>query len=646
RIVRTEAKWKNGWTMLETIRKNVAGVFAKILIALLVLSFAVWGVADVITGVGRNVVASVGGNDIGAEQFRQEYQQQLSAMSRQFGRHLTPTQARAFGIENRVLETMIGARAVDNHAKELDLSITGKALEDTVRKDPLFRGNDGNFDPQRLQNILYRIGSTEEHFLNSRRQDTIREQLTSSMLENVAVPKVLSDLIRTYRGEERIIQYFSIDPAKAVKIGEPAETDLRKTYDDNKARFMTPETRQIEALMITANEATKNLKFTDDVLKEEYEKRKDSHSVPERRKVLQLSFKDKASAEKALAEIRGGKSFEDVAKANDASETDIDLGLVTKAQLIDPKIRDAAFALKNDKVSDVVEGRFSPVLLKVTTIEEGKVPSFDEIKDKLRERLAELEAPGEIRKLQDKVDDNRLAGKSLKEISDLLGITYKKVDNVERNGNGADGKPAYTVGGAANIVSTAFGSNVGVENEVVELADGGYAWVRVLKVNKSTQKPYDTVQDGVKKLWSENQTAAEVGKLANSLTDKVKAGTSIEEVAKTAGAELKTSPAFKRNDSLPDLPAAGVQRAFSLKSGEPASTASSDGKTRVVFAVKEIKAAKKGKKEDEERLDQEILGQLRTDTIAQYVGALRKRMGVDLNQQLIDQTVGIVPRNY
>ncbi|MEM8972184.1 MAG: SurA N-terminal domain-containing protein [Pseudomonadota bacterium] len=632
--------------MLETIRKNVAGIFAKILIALLVLSFAVWGVADVITGVGRNVVASVGGNDIGAEEFRLEYQQQLSAMSRQFRRHLTPTQARAFGIENRVLETMIGARAVDNHAKELDLSITPKALEETVRKDPLFQGNDGQFDPQRLQTILYRIGSTEEHFLNSRRQDTIREQLTSSMLENVAVPKVLSDLIRTYRGEERVIQYFSIDPAKSVKIGEPAETDLRKTYDDNKARFMTPETREIEALMITAKEATKNLKFTDDVLKEEYEKRKDTHSVPERRKVLQLAFKDKAAAEKALAEIKGGKSFEDIAKANDASETDIDLGLVTKAQLIDPKIRDAAFALEKDKISDVVEGRFSPVLLKVINIEAGKVPTFDEIKDKLRERLAELQAAGEIRKLQDKVDDNRLAGKSLKEISDLLGITYKKVDNVERSGNGIDGKPAYTVGGGANIVSTAFGSSVGVENEVVELADGGYAWVRVLKVNKSTQKPYDSVQDGVKKLWSENQTAAEVSKLAKSLSEKVKAGTSIEDVAKTAGAELKTSPAFKRNDSLPDLPAAGVQRAFALKSGETASTASPDGKTRVVFSVKEIKAAQKGKKEDEERLDQEILGQLRTDTIAQYVGALRKRMGVDLNQQLIDQTVGIVPRHY
>ena len=126
--------------MLETIRKNVAGIFAKVLIALLVLSFAVWGVADVITGVGRSVVASIGGNDIGSEEFRQEYQQQLDTMSRQFGRRLTPTQARAFGLENRVLETMIGARAVDNHAKELDLSITSKAVEDSVRKDPIFQG--------------------------------------------------------------------------------------------------------------------------------------------------------------------------------------------------------------------------------------------------------------------------------------------------------------------------------------------------------------------------------------------------------------------------------------------------------------------------------------------------------------------------
>ena len=632
--------------MLETIRKNVAGIFAKVLIALLVLSFAVWGVADVITGVGRSVVASIGGNDIGSEEFRQEYQQQLDTMSRQFGRRLTPTQARAFGLENRVLETMIGARAVDNHAKELDLSITSKAVEDSVRKDPIFQGADGQFDPQRLQGILYRVGATEEYFLNSRRQDTVREQLTSSMLENVTVPKVLSDLIRTYRGEERVIEYFSIDPVKSLKIGEPAETDLRKTYDDNKAQFMNPETRQVEVLMITAKDATKKLSFSDQALKDEYEKRKDSYSVPERRKVLQLSLKDKATAEKALAEIKSGNSFEEVAKANGASATDIDLGTVTKSQLIDPKIRDAAFALVKDKVSDVVVGRFSPVLLKVTEVQEGKVPSFEEVKDRLRDRLAELEAPGEIRKLQDQVEDNRLAGKSLQEIANLLGITYKNVSNVERNGNGSDGKPAFKFGGSQNIISTAYGSSVGVENEIVELEDGGYAWVRVLKVNKSTQKPYDTVTDGVKKLWAENQTKSEVSKLSKSLVEKIKAGTPFAEVAKTAGSEVKTSPAFKRNDSLPDVTAAGVRRAFTLKKGEAASTVSTDGKTRVVFLVKDIKAAKAGKKEDEERLDEEIVGQLRTDTIAQYVGALRKRMGVELNQQLIDQTVGITPRGY
>ena len=633
-------------TMLEMIRKNVAGIFAKILIALLVLSFAVWGVADVITGVGRSVVASIGGNDIGSEEFRVEYQQQLDNMSRQFRRRLTPAQARAFGIENRVLETMIGARAVDNHAKELDLSITAKAVEDTVRTDPLFQGANGQFDPTRLENILRNVGYSEEYFLNSRRQDTVRDQLTSSMLENVAVPKVLSDLIRTYRGEQRIIQYFAIDPAKSTKIGQPAETDLRKTYDDNKARFMTPETRQIEALMITAKDATKKLKFSDEALKEEYAKRKDSYSVPEQRKVLQLSLKDKASADKALAEIKGGKSFEDVAKANGASATDIDLGLVTEAQLIDPTIRAAAFKLAKDKVSGVVVGRFSPVLLKVTEIKEGKVPPYEEVKEKLRQRLAALQAPGEIRKLQDLVDDNRLAGKPLGEIAQLLGISYKKANNVERSGSGADGKPAFTVGGGANIVSTAFGSSVGVENEVVELADGGYAWVRVLKLNKSTQKPYDSVKDGVKTLWTSNRTKEEVSKLAKSMVDKIKSGTSIADVAKTADVELKTSPAFKRSDSLPDMPPAGVRRAFTLKANEPASTLSADGKTRNVFSVKEIKKAEKGKKEDAERLEQEILGQLRTDAIAEYVAALRKRMGVDLNQRLIDQTVGITPQGY
>ena len=631
--------------MLEALRKSTAGILAKILIGLLVLSFAVWGISDVITGVNRSAVASVGDTEIGAEEFRREYLQQLDTVSAQFGRRLTPAQARTFGIENRILSTMIGARAVDAHARELNLSITDGAVEQTVRADPLFRGPGGQFSPNRLTELLARGGYSEEQFIASRRADTIREQLTGAMLENVTVPEVLYDMYRTFQAEERKVRYFTIDPKVAVTLSAPTDEQLKTTYDQNKSSFMTTETRQIEVLMLTADDAKKKLKITDDELKSTYERDKDSYSEPEERRVFQVAFKDKAAAEKARAEITGGKSFEEVAKATGAKETDIDLGTVTKDKLIDPAIADAAFKLKKDEVSGVVEGRFSTVLLMVKDIKPGKVPTFEEVKQRIRDGIAGRQAPDEIRKLNDQVDDNRLAGKSLKEIGELLAITYHDIAAVERSGNKPDGKAAFESPDRARIVSTAFESSVGVENEVIELSDGGYAWVRTLKITKSEQKPFDTVKADVEKRWREVETRKELTTKAKTYIDSLKSGTSFEDVAKKAGGTIKTTEFFKRADSLPDLTRAAVSRAFALKKGVPASAATTDNASRVVFEVSEIKAPENLTGDDRKRVREELANQLRTDAVAEYVIALRDRLGVSINQPLIDQTVGIAPAN-
>ena len=629
--------------MLEALRKSTSGILAKTLIALLVLSFAVWGIADVVTGVGRSTIATVGDSEIGAEEFRREYQTQLDAVAARYRRRLTPTEARTLGVEARILSTMIGARAVDNHARSLDLSITDKAVEETVRADPLFQGLDGKFSPERLSQLLYRGGFTEQQFLDGRRADTIRDQLTSSMLENVSVPSVLYDMYRTYRNEHRVVRYFTVDP-KGINVGTPTQEQLKQTYDQNKSRFMTPETRQIEVLMVTADDAKKRVALTDDKLKEAYEKDKASFTIPEQRQVLQVAFKDAAAAEKARAEITGGKSFKDVAKATGAKESDIDLGLVTKDKLIDPKIAEAAFKLEKDSVSSVVKGRFSTVLLLVTDIKPGKVQSFAEVKETVRDRIASRQAPGEIRKLHDLVDDNRLAGKSLKDIGSTLDVTYEDIANVERNGNGSDGKPAFKSPDAAKLVATAYDSSVGVENEVIELSDGGYAWVRVLKVNKSEQKPFDTIKADVEKVWKELEINKAVSKQAKEYVDKIKAGTKFEEVAKSAGSEVKTTPSYKRDDSLPNLPRAAASRAFTLAKNDPASALTDDGKSRVVFEVTEVTAPAKLKDEEKQRLMADLSSQLRTDVVAEYVQALRTQLGVSLNQRLIDQMVGIAPR--
>ncbi len=627
--------------MLDSLRKSATGIVAKILIGLLVLSFAVWGVADVITGVGRSTIAAVGDKEISIYEFRQQYQDQVDAVSARFGRRLTPQQARAFGVEAQVLSSMIGSRAVDSHAEDLNLSLSDKAVEQQVRNDPLFQDN-GQFSPSRLANLLSRVGLSESQFMVSRRADLVRDQLTSAMLENVVPSQALLDIYRTFQGETRKARYFTIDPKVAVKLNPPSVETLKKVYERAKSKYMTDELRKLEVLMLTADDAKKRIKISDADLKARYERDKLNYSVPETRRVLQIAFKDRAAAEKAKAEIAAGKDFIEVAKASGAKESDVDLGVVSKDKLIDPKIADAAFALAKDQVSDVVEGRFSTVLVKVTEITPGNVPTFDEIKDKVRDSIASRQAPDEIRTLHDQVDDNRLAGKSLSDIAKLLDITLKEIPAISRQGNGPDGKPAFASPDQAKILSNAFDSDVGVENEVIELADGGYAWVRVLKVDKPKQKTFGEVKAEVEKDWRESETRAQLTKLAGAYVTKINNGTPIADIAKMAGGEVKETPAFKRADSLPDLSGAAVNQIFALAKGQAASSPTTDGKSRVVFELTEIGAPEKLTADEQKQLEEQLVGQLRTDAIGQYVGALRKRLGVEVNQSLIDQTVGIV----
>ena len=174
---------------------------------------------------------------------------------------------------------------------------------------------------------------------------------------------------------------------------EPDEAKLKATYEANKAMFMSPEFRKIALLVLSVD----NIKKTDRRQRRREHrrpttKRKKDYNTPERRRVQQIAFKDKAAAEAAKKAIAGGKSFADVAKEAGAKDSDIDLGLISKDRFIDPKIADAAFGLAKDTVSDPVEGRFTTVLLRVSDIQPAVNRTFADVKDQVKDKVATKKA--------------------------------------------------------------------------------------------------------------------------------------------------------------------------------------------------------------------------------------------------------------
>src|SRR5262249_53918967 len=149
------------------------------------------------------------------------------------------------------------------------------------------------------------VGLSEQAFLKIRRKDELRAAVFNAFVAGQTVPKPLFDLMHAYNGEKRVIEWVKIDP-EAVTVTDPTDAKIKELYEANKARYMTPEYRHVQLLLLTIDALKKQANIPDADIAKDYEANKDSYNTPEMRRVQQIAFKDKATAEAALKALRDG----------------------------------------------------------------------------------------------------------------------------------------------------------------------------------------------------------------------------------------------------------------------------------------------------------------------------------------------------
>jgi peptidyl-prolyl cis-trans isomerase D len=627
--------------MLDAMRRGAVNWVAKGLLFLLIVAFAFWGIPNVFRNAHRDSLARIGGTVISADDFRQAYQDEMASITRRLGgRRLTPEQAKMLGVEQRTLSRLIGMAAVDAHAQELNLALSNQAIVDLIRTDPAFHDASGQFSRDTFRSLLRQNGISEDRYLSSRRRDEVREQLTDSLLAGLAPPQLLADLLHRYREETRRIEFFTPDYDKLIKTAEPDEARLKDYYDQSKSQFMTPELRKISALLLTRDAVKARVPVSEDEVKAAYEQDRQKFDIAEKRHVLQLSFPDAAAAGKARAALAKAPNLVEAATKLGFKESDFDLGLLSRKDMIDPKIADAAFALKKGELSQPVEGQFSVALVWVSDIAPGKQRSFEEVKKEIADRLADERAGQEISALHEKVENDRSAGKSLKEIGESLKLPFLEVPEIDRGGKTADGKPAIDHPDAGKMAEVAFAGTVGIEGEAADLGDGGYVWVDVLGVTPQKQKSFEEVKDEVKASAMDADRRKEIAAYASKLVERLTKGETPAALAAETGAKVETTPAVTRNTSPPGLPQNAVQQAFALPKGGATSAPSVGGKARVILRVVDIIPAPPPTPEQTARLNEQLTRQMQSDVLAEYVSGLETRFGLSINDAALKQALG------
>ena len=634
--------------MLRGIHKATSNWFGKAVMAavmgLLVVSFAIWGIGDIFRGFGLNSALKIGNTEISIEQFRQYYTERLQQLSRQVGRPITPDQARATGIDRQVLSQLVAETTLDEQAKALRLGIGNDEIASRITNDPSFRGLNGQFDRTRFVEIIRQAGFTEGRFVEEQRRVILRRQIALSIGGEFNVPVTAMAALNQYQNEKRAIEYLALGPAQAGDIPAPTPEVLSKFFEERKVLFRAPEYRKITLLSMSPADLAKPDAVSDADAKTYYEQHKASYGTPERRELHQIIFPNPEEAAAAHERIAKGASFADLAKERGLKDSDTDVGMVTKAEVIDPAVADTAFALKADEVSTPVQGRFGTVLLQVGKIEPGNQKTYEEVAPQIKREIAENRAKTEIGNLRDKFEDERAAGATLAETAKKLGLKSRTIDAVDRSGRGPDGKPIADLPKSPDAIAAGFGSDVGVDNDPLQLPNGGYLWYDVTGITPARERTLDEVKDQVETRWRDDEIAKRLQAKTDDMLGKFKAGTTLAQLATESGLKVVTAADLQRGKPGGFAPAKLVDAAFKTIKGVPASAEGDQVTARFVFRVTDVVDATLDPIASK-AIATSLQNSYTDDIIGAYVTRLENDFGVTLNQQALTQVFGGAPAN-
>lgn len=630
--------------MLQALRKGTASWIAKIFIGLLVLSFAVWGIADIFGGYGRRTVATVGDTEITYEDFQSALNLQVQSLGRQLGRPLTLEEARAFGIDQQVLNSLIQEAALENQGAAMNLGISDKAIAERIVREDFFKDASGRFSKDIFDQLLAANGLSEARYVALQRDTYVRQQLIDTIGNGVYVPKTLLKAVDVYRNQTRRLKYFILPFDKIEPVGEPAPEELKTFYEERKTAYSDPEFRKIGILALRPKEVGQKLTVNEEDLKRFYEVRKGDYHSPEQRLVRQIPFANEAEAQKAYEQIQEGATFDKIAAERNLSEEDTTLGLVTQSEMADDVIAEAAFALEENQVSAPVKGRLSTVLLLVTEIKSEQTTPFDSVKEEIRTKVAEQRAIDEIHELHNRIEDERASGASLAEVAKTLNLEYRVIDAVDRSGKAPGGAEVTDLLERDRVLSEAYQTEPGVEIDPIETEEQGLVWLEVLEIIPSKVKPFDEVRDKVATDWKERQERSRLIGLAQELVERARKGETLDAIAGGLGLEVKESEPIKRDASHDTLSRAAISLAFSLSEGGYGAADAKDGNGRVILKVENIERPTALTADAEDALRQSYTTQIAQDLVDQYVTALTETFHVSRNQPLIDELTGRTER--
>jgi peptidyl-prolyl cis-trans isomerase D len=560
--------------MLLAIRERVMGVVGWILLGILTIAFAFFGLNSYMQSSAVTHAALVNDVEITTRQQQRAYQNLRSRMQELMGDAYDPAMLDEAALKAAALQQLINEELLLQAAETEGFAASDQQVAARINSIDAFK-TDGVFSKEKYSRVLNLQGMSPAGFEWQLQREIISDQLQAGVLQTAAATQ--DELQQAYmlQGQQRRFRYITLPVTNFHGQVEVGDDDIKQYYESHADEFMTPERVRVQYLQLDMDDILVDNPIDEQALEALYRDRAETYVTPEQRRVRHILIQlpqdadaaaDEAALQKtrdAIKRIQGGEAFADVAKelSDDpgSAASGGDLGLFGRG-IMTPAFEDVAFSLPPGELSEPVKSPFGYHVIEVLEIEPEVATPLEEVRDELVAVLQEedrsnifFERSEILASLTFEQPD------TLQGAADALGLEIQESDWISADGGSG-------IGENSDIVETAFSEDVlliGNNSTPVEISDTQIVVLRLLEHQDAARQPLDEIRDVVRDSLVDvkaRQLAESRG--AELLASMTEQGTSLEDTAATIKAEVQETGLIGRNADT--QPAAVVARAFTL----------------------------------------------------------------------------------
>ena len=615
--------------MLDTLRKSVTGPFVKILIGILILSFAVWGIQDIFGNFKKTVAIEIDDYEVSLDQLVTEYNNQLSIISSQLDKQISLKESLELGIDEIAIENLIRKMVLQIEINKLGIDISEEFVAEQIINDDNFK-IDGRFSKARYEQLLSYAGYNDETYVQSEINVNKQNQLFNIIGNRTYIPNVLIEMVNEFNKTERVIEYVDLPKSKII-VKTPSERELLEFYEKFKNGYKKSETRDFAALILDPENIKKGIQVTRSQINEYFNANLDSFNISETRELYQFFFNDEATADNFYNDSYQLEFNELLTKYSQSKQQSY-LGSVGKDEILDFEVADAAYNMIEGEFGKPIDGMLGISVLYLEKINPGKIPTVDDVAAEIRDEIQIKEAIDLVEMLYFEIEDDLLNGSSIGEVSAKHQIETKYFKKIDINGKNIQNDVVEEIN-HQELIQKIFSSEIGDFIEVHD-TENGYIWADLNSINPPYIKSFAEVRDLVtadmlKKRKNDKESEIikqlEIGLINNQ----------IQELIDSYQIEIKRSEPFSRLSPIREFSEDFNDRILSANINEVIIGKSENNV--LVGKVVEILPNIQSEPERDQKFINNLDLQMKNDLFEQYLVSLEDNYTVKLYQENIDR---------